>query len=276
MMKTEHLHFEDMLALAEAKPTEKNKYCFMRIEGKDNENTTENKHWYGVKNGIEGVKEIVSQGWQDGRKKIEKLAGEIALPPAQSIKRRTVRGASGQTLNMAAVYSGNLSKCWSSRRRSGSAGISKVTILASVGDHADVGSDILFWRGAAACKAAEIVAAAGYAVRITGYTNIKGHFNDGGNAVYSYNVKAHQEAMDTHRLATILALGGFFRYFVFKGFCTNEKEVSSGYGTPIKETPKELKTASAPDFIIDGFESVYDLASAQKFITEKINILQGA
>lgn len=272
-------HFEDMLALADVEASGENSRLIENIEGRNQSNTGDNLRWYGTTEGISGVKEIVSNGWESGQSKINKLAGQIDIPPAKSVRRRTVRGASGQNLNMSAVYAGNLSTCWTSRRRQSQRGISKITMLVSVGDHAGVDSEVLFWKGAAAVKVADILNTAGYTVRITGYSNILSHYRNATttnneDAVYSYNVKAHQEVLDVDRTATILALGGFFRYFVFKGFCANERPVCSGYGYPEDTTPQALIEASEPDHIIDGFEKVKDLETAREFIKNKITQLQ--
>ena len=235
-----------------------------------------NTSWFGVRSGVAGVKKIVSEGWKDGAERIEELGQQIEVVKAKSIKRRTIRGASGQTLNMSAVYSGNLSKCWTSRRRSGAIGPKKISILFQVGANSDVDAERLFWRGAALAKVSEVLSEAGYSVQILGFSHTVGQFTPSGDTLYTFNIKGADESIDVHRLATITALAGYFRYYVFKIFHTAEQKLSYALGRAAS-APAKLFDQLKPNHIISGFESINNLAAAQKFINDKINELeQGA
>jgi hypothetical protein len=166
--------------------------------------------WYGAgcKTGND-VRKLVNDGWPQGRERLNTLRNQISVIDAVPVdkRRRLVRGASGDSLDMPYVWSGRLDIAWRSAKRTDSRGPQRIEIVANMicsgGEHADV----LFWRGAAAVVLADILEAAGYMVRLT--------VNFGGKAEESkvscrIVVKDHGTPLDITSTSAVI-LPGFFR-----------------------------------------------------------------
>src|SRR3954463_3078513 len=114
------------------------------------------------------VIKIMSEGWEDGRKRLNELRdtiGNVDLVPVDR-RRRPTRGDRGDVLDIHAVYNGRLDIAWRTAKRQTSVAPTRIDLCANMicsgGEH----SEVLFWRGAAAAALADILEQAGYMVRL--------------------------------------------------------------------------------------------------------------
>lgn len=114
------------------------------------------------------VIKTMQEGWREGRERLASLRDNIAtveLTPLD-MRRRPLRAASGDHLDMTAVWAGRLDTCWRTARRQSTQGPQKVELVANMLCSGDAHSDTLFWRGAAAVVLADLLEQAGYMVRL--------------------------------------------------------------------------------------------------------------
>lgn len=172
--------------------------------------TVERRSWYGCDADTgEDVAVLVSTGWPRGQKLvadlIEKTSAATALPIDR--RRRLVRTDSGDSVDIHAVWRGQLDKAWSKAVRRNTRGPQRVDLVANMlcsgGDEATV----LAWRGAAAVAIADRLTAAGYAVRIVvGF----GGRCTGATVNCRITVKDHGGPLDEATAASVI-MPGFFR-----------------------------------------------------------------
>lgn len=170
-------------------------------------------NWYGAgcDTGAD-VQAKMRDGWPDGRDRMNDLRdkiGDIALAP-QDRRRRLVRGASGDTLDIHSVYNGRLDVAWRSPRRITTSGPQKIELVANMLCSGGAHSDVLFYRGAAAAILADLLETAGYMVRLVVIFGGAVAGMEGEQVSCRITVKEHGVPFDvTSTSATIMP--GFFR-----------------------------------------------------------------
>ena len=158
------------------------------------------------------VQKRMRDGWPEGRDRLNELRSGVttldALP--QDRRRRMVRGPSGDTLDINAVYAGRLDVAWRTPRRTTSSGPQKIELCANMLCSGGAHADVLFWRGAAAAVLADLLEFAGYMVRLVVIFGGEVCGGSGEKVSCRVTVKEHGTPFDvTSTSATILP--GFFR-----------------------------------------------------------------
>ena len=125
--------------------------------------------WYGGT--AAQAAERAERGWVEGADEALKRLANLSVPLPTSVKRKLVREDHGDELDIHAVYRGDLSHAWSSRKRRPVRGSMLVRLVSQSDVNAWVTAEQLFWRGAALIKMADILTAAGYSVEILGVTS---------------------------------------------------------------------------------------------------------
>jgi hypothetical protein len=152
---------------------------------------------------------LVRHGWADGQKRVaellEKTSAATAIPMDR--RRRLARMDQGDSLDIHAVYRGQLDKAWSRAVRRVTRGPQRVSLLANMLCSGHESSEILAWRGASAVAIADRLQAAGYQVRIV--VGFGGNCS-GARVSCRITVKDHGGPLDEATAAAVTC-PGFFR-----------------------------------------------------------------
>lgn len=168
--------------------------------------------WYGLER--RAAMRAVREGWSDGIERITALRCDV--PPVESVRRRRVRADQGDALDMQAVLRGDLSRAWERTRRLSRPAARVVSIVCDVTASASTGAHELYWRGAAALRAVEVLEGAGYSVALYGAFGSRGAL-EGCRLAQVCEVKSSESPLDMSRLAGMLALSAWFRTALFAG-----------------------------------------------------------
>lgn len=163
----------------------------------------------------------------------------------ESRKRKRHKGAIGDTLDIHAVYRGELDRAWTyTKRDMHDGGMKNITLLVNIGDNCGISSSALGWRGAVALKVCDVMTEAGYNVRIIANQMTEDVTRDDNG--YGYNcttVKDFDEYLDVPKLAAIFCRAGFFRSVIFTTIVYEAellgKQVGYGLGRSIKSQSAE-------------------------------------
>jgi hypothetical protein len=218
-------------------------------------------NWFGVNNGIAGVRDAVElRGWEYGVKHGEKTLGVLPVPKLPSIKRRKTRGSSGSALDIHRVYSGDLSKAWESTRREISlnkfSNKGHVNIIIDVGGNCGTSAESMFWRGAAGSLLTKALIASGRNVRVIAVATVVGSV-DTEYEKYQFNnlttalvVKDFNQYLDLNSLFACTAMAGFFRYYGFKSILSQKRKCLGNLGRAVTVNVDSL------DYYMDGSTSI--------------------
>lgn len=173
--------------------------------------------WLGVGSTQEADR-YIKHGWPEGVAKMNEALAEIGddMPKPESMRRRRVRGSFGDSVDMAAVWSGNFDTAFTRTKRRSVDAPQNVTIAVPLGAPWVVLSDELFWRGAACIKLADTLTEAGFNVRIVAYRSSSKSYKSGSGLYQEIEIKHHDTPMDIDALASCLSMAAFFRHVLFK------------------------------------------------------------
>lgn len=235
-----------------------------------------NAKWFGLDEGSEGVREKTAQGWADGVQKMIKAMRDMDAPAQpKSAKRRRTRGDFGDSVDMGAVWAGNLSQAWARTAKREIHTSQNITIYTALGASWKVPASALFWRGAAALKLADVLTQAGYNVRIIGTRHSYKAFEEGEqtpctNIAQFVTIKESSAPLDLNSLASSLCLSGFNRLYFFQAQCKAPFEATGNLGYPV--TSEYLGMGELEG--IDGLDDVLSKDLANDWVRQKIEAIQ--
>jgi hypothetical protein len=188
-----------------------------------------NDNWFGAgcRSGTD-VQTLVSEGWGEGRERLNKFRGEMGALNAAPVdrRRRMIRAAMGANVDMQRVWTGQLETAWTLHKRQFTAGPQQIELCANMICIGAEHPDVLFWRGAAAAVLTDALEAAGYMVKLTVVFGGR-HYVENSKVSCRITVKDHGAPFDiASTSATILP--GFFRaigHAWIAGHC--KKDISS-------------------------------------------------
>jgi hypothetical protein len=229
--------------------------------------------WWGMGlNSWKDVERVRAEGWHDGMKEARVAAAKIKeLPKLREFKRRRRFKEFGDNILMDRVYSGQLDRAWETRIREVRAGFDTgaIRILVSVCASCGVDARKMFWRGAAAAVLCEQLEISGKPVEIVAYCHEGNEYPDHRkckNRCDIVMVKAAGDPLDLDSLASVICMPGWFRYYLFKAFCSEKMRAASGLGYPIHTPPPQI--VSEGDLII---HNVWSKEQAQDYVAEAIS-----
>jgi hypothetical protein len=172
-----------------------------------------NRHWYGAADFTEVRSRVETHGWPQQADKIERMATAIKphLPRAIDIGRHRRRADQGDSLDIHAVYRGDLSRAWESVGRKFRAARSIVRVAVDVCGNYDMSGEQLAWRGVAALAFAKAIQGAGYSCEIVAGASVE---SVGRSVTITVPVKHRGEPVHLSRLAGIVCTSGFFRCYL--------------------------------------------------------------
>jgi len=216
------------------------------------------RSWFGVDGGRNEVVRIIDAGyWPEGMEKFERAFDKIEAPRAKSIRRRLARGPFGDSLDIHAVYRGDLERAWTRHVRRAAHGTAYKTIYFPLIHMGKTDADSIFWRAAAMVKLADAFTEAGYSVEIVGHHGVASGWNDGGyhksendDAVYHRVViKSHSAPLDKAALVLAACLAGYSRHVGFKAIMSVPYRIDNTFGPADYRCPRPwLKEGDIADF----------------------------
>lgn len=266
------VHYEDVAEALAVKPTATNAREVKRTQDAD----YGSRDWFGPdltgKSGA-AARALYASGWMQGAAKIAALKpAEVAQP--MSIRRRVKRSDQGDTLDIHAVYAGNLDRAWFRAKRAARAGRKNVTIIAPINIACSYSTDQVFWRGAAVAKLADLLADAGYNVGIVGAMISTDVDNNGTiDMVHTIDLKRTDQPLDVPNLAAALAHTGFFRSVGFTVIGSLDAEINGCFGMNQPATMDRMLTSLAEEYVAHGDNAIacpyttLDQASSEAWLT---------
>lgn len=224
------------------------------------------ERWFGATT-VQEAADRVRKGWPEGAARIYENLAALDVPAPVSVKRRLVRGAQGDELDIHSIYRGDLDHAWSSRRRKQTRSKLTVRIVAQTNMLSNVTADEMFWRGAAIVKLCDVLTEAGYGVEILGAVpcgKIYGVFQD---FLCTYPIKHSSDPIDCDQVAGVVANAGFHRIYGFRMYaavCAQKAEDAAGYiGVRSCTTGRVIENAKLGADGIQTFVAPYHITSKE-------------
>lgn len=221
--------------------------------------------WWGWHDGYQGLLNRMRDGWKDGAERMVNELSHIELPPVRSVKRRRVRGAYGDHIDMQRVYSGSLDTAWerTQRYRANSIGSNNAIIMVDVKTAAMVKGSQAFWRGACAAMIADTLQKSGRNVKVVVTSTMDGVWHrDKTQFVWTATVKDFEQPMDLETMAVMTSVG-FYRGHGFKIAHCQGRRSSYSLGDNVFRT----KMVTPPNFVSDNTLVInveFDILSKQQ------------
>jgi hypothetical protein len=154
---------------------------------------------------------LSAQTFEPGVTQVSELAAQLSAPTPVSRRRKPIRAAEGDELDMGRVWQGDLEHAWRNTKREQSVGPSRVLVAVQINAHAGVSAERLAWRGATALAYTNALLDAGFAVELIACT--RNDLLDDTRTHYSCDVTLLPAGgqLDIHKLASLVASGLLFR-----------------------------------------------------------------
>jgi len=220
--------------------------------------------WLGVEN-TTSVERLGVTGWKTGVSKAFKSLGELPeISVAKGIKRKRIRGMSGDELDMQRIYSGDLENAWSSMAHAKRRKPKVISIKVNLGANCNMNADSLFWKGAVCVRLADLLESAGYRVEIIGYSHASNTYTSGVRNYYvEVPIKEATEVLDIDKLAFVTGLAGFFRLYIFRAKTVIDLPIAGGLGL----SQRNALESEEPDVLIN---KVWTKSDAVDFLTNTL------
>lgn len=273
--KTWLVNADSIVTLAELadKPYRRNTEKWNEIARRNKSPIGRETDWWGVANAEENRRIIASGMWPEGVKRMQAALDTLATPLPVSVRRAPRWSDQGDELDIHRVNNGQLDSAWrrsGPRRRTGNR---SVTIMANVSINAGTSSEVLFWKGAAAMKLADVLTTAGYSVEVAAAFATKGMDRSYcQNACLTTVIKPARAPLDLNALAVSICLAGFFRHVMFKALLAIPTDVNSGLGHS-ERYRDVVSTEMDPRQLIEC-EGISDARQANVWISKQIAMLE--
>ena len=152
-----------------------------------------------------------AQTFEPGVAQVAELAAQLSAPTPVSRRRKPIRAAEGDELDMGRVWQGDLEHAWRNTKREQSVGPSRVLVAVQINAHAGVSAERLAWRGATALAYTSTLLDAGFVVELVAC--VRNTLLDNTRTPYSCDVTLLPAGgqLDIHKLASLVASGLLFR-----------------------------------------------------------------
>jgi hypothetical protein len=199
---------------------------------------------------------LIREGWDEGVKLMDSVAGSVEIPTPLSIRRRNVWSDQGDEVEMQRVWQGQLDTAWRRVAKPLGMGPKRVRVVIDSIASGGLDEEKMRWRGVAAMKLADALINAGYSVQVE--SAFKG--TDDEEWVARVIVKEYTAPLDLSSLAATTALPAFFRALGHDWhFIPSKRRIRDvGYG---------VSTLNKDDVADSGDEAPIFLAS-QKLTTD--------
>lgn len=174
-----------------------------------------NAEWAGAA-GQKEASRYITNGWSEGAQRISELKGLIANPPAPVSRKRVGRWAdTGDSLHIDRALRGEWDTAFRTSRRVFTQGPQVVDLYATIGGSCARSGEELFWAGAAAAVACDVLESAGYSVRLTGSLICAGDQNSSMGCRLDVLIKEAGDALAIDTAAFVLSHKAALRVLAF-------------------------------------------------------------
>lgn len=188
------------------------------------------------------ARDLMERGWNDGARRLTDLSRDITPPTVRTRRRKQTWRDEGDDLSVDRALSGQWDTAWRTSRRTWVAGPGTVTLVTSWGGNCNLGSDQLFWQGAACTVLADALESAGYAVRIVAATTTISNAVQR-KATTFITIKEESEPMRIDAAASMLCHAGIFRSYGLRAMCELPFDIGMGHGRCEYGWPEDTITA---------------------------------
>lgn len=176
--------------------------------------------WYNYLPSLAAARATLDKGWKEGARQLTGLSGNLAadIPPARSRKRKPCWTDDGGTLDVDRALAGQWESAYRSATRVSCLGPDTVDLIGGMGGLGHITAEEMFWAGAAAIVAADILENAGYNVRLIAAAYSR--FDD--ESAYTVTrviVKDAGEPLRVDALAGVMCHSGIYRTHAFRARC---------------------------------------------------------
>jgi hypothetical protein len=222
----------------------------------------------------------INEGWEEGAERIRQLqATEMTQP--KSVKRHMVRADQGDSLDIHAVYRGDLNTAWRRTKRDRRPSPAVVRVVAVVAGSCMQSPNQFFYRGAAVAKLTDLLTQAGYSVEVVAACVAQQIGADrNGDYCHTITLKHSTAPLDLSQLAAVLCQQGFVRYYMFKSFTALATKVGRHFGWYGSPTAlNKLAVDATTESNVRTFTIKYTVDSpraAQEWVEECIRSIEDA
>lgn len=224
------------------------------------------------------AKHLRSPLFQAGVDRIQKIAAKLTAPSPKSRRRRPVRAAAGDELDIQRVWQGDLDTAWRTTRREQSIGPSRVLLVVDAMASASTESNELAARGAAVLALADLLCGAGYAVQIVAACEDSGFMAGDYDSRYSCEVTLLEagQVLDLHKLASLIASGLLLRGVILDHIVRiGPRVVTPGIGH-VERLKPDTYDASGFDYVaVCNNHDVTGERTAESWVKQHLAALSG-
>lgn len=185
---------------------------------------------------LQRLNKHLCNGWPEGVERVRRINADAdarAAVTVRDIRRRRVRGESGAEVDVTAYWRGRADIAWERCRRDASVKARAVHIVPMLTGVCTLEADQFFYRGAAAVRLCDLLAAAGYSVAVTAAAivpqvgDMKPRSHD-----YAWGIplKPYNAPLEINALTAALCEVGFTRHYVFRHLGTASFRVGAHCG----------------------------------------------
>lgn len=214
---------------------------------------------------------LIREGWDEGVKLMDSVAGSVEIPTPLSIRRRNVWSDQGDEVEMQRVWQGQLDTAWRRVAKPLGMGPKRVRVVIDSIASGGLDEEKMRWRGVAAMKLADALINAGYSVQVE--SAFKG--TDDEEWVARVIVKEYTAPLDLSSLAATTALPAFFRALGHDWhFIPSERRIrDAGYGVS-KLTKDDVADSGDEAPIFLASQKLTTDAKAAEWVAECVKELQ--
>ena len=225
------------------------------------------------------VNRALDSGWKEGAAKMIQANKDLNIDIRVSRPRRKrVRRAFGDTLDMQRVWTGDLDTAWATTERGESMlPLKHVCIALELNGNGNRSGESFMWRGAAALALADLISESGRMVKIMMYGVTERAYKDGKSHVYTVKVKDYTEPLDVERLAAAACMAGTYRHSIWRVRESRpDSAVASGYGCSIHGAWKGLPNINPDDEHVIWANDMWNSSAARRWVEENVKLLKEA
>lgn len=217
-------------------------------------------------------------GWAKGVSRMRTTLRRVEAPIVQSVRRRGVWGAQGDSIDMPRLYNGMVDHCWRGTRRAAVSSPPRIRIVVSIAASYTVSPDQMFFRGAAATALTESLVAAGYMVEVHLASAAQAMSGDG-SMTHTAVVKSYDAPLNLSALCSMTAHAATLRRVVWTARLRQTGGVhmpSDQVGAPLDVTPENIGLLALPGertLIVD--KGVLNANAANAWIAQAVATLAG-
>lgn len=271
-------HYDSLAALENVQPHRLNVEVYKDTASRYARHATEYDfaNWYGETPA--NLIDIISRNqWHEGLERMQNALDSMdaELPPVTSIKRRRMRGDSGDSVDMSMVWAGRLESAWTRTERRTVTQSRMITLTYPLVHSGGTETNTMFWTGAAMLKIADLLTSAGYSVQIIGCHGTAEGKKDK-EAFITVQSKPFNAPLDMQALIIPMCFAGYMRTVAFEAVMAQPVKVNMGLGRALYGAHRRQCVIDAIGGDIYSARECSNEEHAREHIKKTLDAIQGA